>query len=90
MSNRLSKLLFRLAMTVESKERTKKSLGIQRIVIKFLCELGGLAFLTFGGFTLHLVVGCVVAGFSCFYLAWRFDDEEAATANHPNQTVYRG
>lgn len=73
MTKKLSKFLYGLAIKVENKEVSNKAITLQRTIFKHLCELMGLAWLTFAGFSVNIVAGSMIAGISCFVLSWRFD-----------------
>lgn len=48
---------------------------------KLLLTLGGFACLTMAGFTFSMIAGLIVAGVSCFLLAWLYGSDEPTTAS---------
>lgn len=53
--------------------------------IRVLLHIVGFSCLTFAGFYWHVIAGLVMAGISCFLMAWLIG-QTSPTPNRPNQT----
>lgn len=68
-------------------EATTRARTRVQSLIRVLMTLAGFGCLTLAGFKLHTVVGLVVAGLSCWTIAWLMSGSETAT--EPPSTVNR-
>ena len=83
MSSNLAKTLYSLALALENKRNTSKTLTV-RSVAKLGLEICGFVLLTVAGFEINSLAGFITAGFCCFAFAWHIgSDDESTNTNDP-------
>ena len=77
--SKLTLLLFKLyAMSKRKESNNESRASIIAPLIKILLTLAGFGCLIFAAFVVSMIAGLVVAGISCFLLAWLYGSPEPA------------
>jgi hypothetical protein len=76
---RFAFFLYKLSKRAEDSNRARGSL--LGSLLKVVMTLAGFTCLTLAGFTLSMIAGLIVAGVSCFLLAWLYGSDESENAS---------
>jgi len=69
-------LLWKLGKVISKKQATARTRARTHFqsIIRLMLHLSGFGLLTIAGFTWNIMAGYVIAGLSCFLLAWLTND----------------